>query len=245
MIASNLFLVSSLDFNFEENYVLLRNQELRLYSDELLTELPTVPKNHPHHKEWKLRTITLRRFINYLGKKHSESDLLDLGCGNGWFTNCCSKYVKSAIGVDINMTELKQASRVFSKKNLIFYYWDIFSDISIDRKFDIIVLNASIQYFENLQNLFEKLKLLLKKGGEIHLLDSPFYERENLNAAVERSRAYYKKIGFPQMQSFYFHHSKEKIIQEGFEVKHKGEKIRLLRLVKGESPFSWFLYKEK
>jgi hypothetical protein len=51
----------------------------------------------------------------------------------------CSGNVKTVSGVDLNLTELEQASLVFQKENLNFYYWDVFSDSPFENGFDVIV----------------------------------------------------------------------------------------------------------
>src|SRR5882757_2465665 len=73
-------------------------------------------------------------------------------------------------------------------------------------QFDCIVFAASIQYFPSLKKALYKTLSCLKPGGEIHVLDTPFYKPENLERAKRQTLAYYTSFGYPEMADYYFHH---------------------------------------
>ena len=83
--------------------------------------------------------------------------------------------------------------------------------LPVEDKFDMIVFAASIQYFSSFEKMIREALLLLKKGGEIHILDSFFYKNGKINEAKQRSLLYYRSIGFEQMAEDYFHHSAESL----------------------------------
>jgi SAM-dependent methyltransferase len=160
-----------------------------------LKQLPVIDKKHPHYQEWIMRKKSDLRISDYLGNKKPDK-LLEIGCSNGWFTNLCSKYVKTAVGIDVNLRELEQAALVFNGPHIYFAWWDIFSENPFTENFDIIVLNAVVQYFPDLERLFNKLNKLkqhLNPGGEIHIIDSPFYLETAISSAKLRSDEYYQK----------------------------------------------------
>jgi ubiquinone/menaquinone biosynthesis C-methylase UbiE len=196
---------------FEHNYIRLRQKEKRIYSDEEVANLPVVSIGHPHYAEWKSRQQSIKRLFNYLEKKERPLNILEIGCGNGWLSHQLSKLKRSQVtGSDINHTELEQASRVFvNKPNLKFIYYDILSGAGNDRRFDIIVFAASIQYFHSLSDTIRHGFQILNPGGEIHILDSPFYKPGEITFAERRTEEYYRKLGFPEMTDHYFHHSSE------------------------------------
>src|SRR5579863_3205882 len=109
-------------------YLDLRQKEGRIYSDEALKMLPDVSPNHALAFEWKVRKRSSEKLIKRLSSKHIPLKILEIGCGNGWLSHKISEIGDSEVtGVDINMTELKQATRVFGEqKNLTFLYADIF-----------------------------------------------------------------------------------------------------------------------
>ena len=196
---------------FEEEYYNLRCDEKRILSDAEVRRLPLRKKGEHHYDEWLLRAKSARRVKQYLQEVKGEDHVvMDLGCGNGWFSNLLASGLRAiVIGMDINTKELKQARRVFHNDKVIFFYSDIFSDDFKGRSFDFIFLNAACQYFSKVKTLIARCLQLLKIGGEIHILDSPLYSRSEVKAAGKRSREYFKSIGHAEMAQFYFHHSKD------------------------------------
>jgi ubiquinone/menaquinone biosynthesis C-methylase UbiE len=168
---------------------------------------------------------------------------LDLGCGNGWFSNqiaCISQ--TQIIAVDVNDDELKQAARVFQKPNLKFVYADIFSQESDDlQTFDIITVNSCIQYFDNLENILRQLKSKLSSAGELHIIDSPFYQQSDIASAKERTLAYYQSLGFPEMAEHYFHHTLTNV--GAYEIMYKPNRSALNKLFRRiDTPFMWLKF---
>ncbi len=226
---------------FELNYIDARKKENRLLTDNEVMALPDLPRSHIHHSEWQLRKRTAARFQRYLEKKRKHLSILDLGCGNGWFSNRLANLPESIVfGIDINQPELRQAISVFKKPNLDFAYSDIFSDSELRlRKFDIIVLNSVLQYFPDPAGLMVILKEMLAGDGEIHILDTPFYRSDQIEPARLRSKKYYESIGNPQMADRYFHHQKPHL--GDFEVCYKPSVFSRLM---NDSPFEWIRIKK-
>lgn len=236
---SKLNFISPIDAEFEVAYLKIRRIENRVYTDD---EVKLLPASKKQTSEWKLRAKSADRFKRYLAEQHAESLLLEIGCGNGWFTNFCSNQVKKAVGVDINSTELKQATKLFGKEKTQFYYWNLFDKSPFVELFDLIVLNASVQYFEDFKSLVNRLKSLLKKGGEIHIIDSPFYKKTEISSAKERTQAYYAERGASNMAKQYFHHDIKEVAD--FEELYKGKRSKFQKLFFGkDSPFSWYRLK--
>ncbi|MCB2220236.1 MAG: class I SAM-dependent methyltransferase [Bacteroidetes bacterium] len=229
-----------LSSSFESDYLKVRAAEQRLYSDEYVVALPEL-KNHVHQHEWKMRNRSANRVLSYFQNTHSGR-LLDLGCGNGWFSQALAKKSRlQVIGMDVNLTELKQAARLFQRSNLQFVYADIFNADIPPGFFDVITLNASVQYFPDLSLLLKKLFLILKPKGEIHIIDTPFYHVTELEEARKRTRDYYAGIGYPEMATHYFHHSYDALKHFKYDFLYKPEtRSRILRYFgKAEIPFPW------
>lgn len=227
---------------FEQLYLTVREKEARIYTDDQVSQLPYLKNGDPHYKEWKLRAKTLERFLHYLSERHSDSRLLEVGCGNGWFSNQCAKHVCSVDGIDVNMLELEQASKVFQQDNISFHYWDIFSISPFEYQFDCIVLNAVIQYFPDVNVVLKRMKELLNPNGEIHIIDSPLYSLRELAHAKKRTQDYYIGMNVPEMANYYFHHPNDSL--NGFDVLYRPSGNRILSLLKGkDSPFNWYRLK--
>ena len=197
----------------EEIYLKTRKKEGRLYDDSIVKNLPEFSADHRYYGEWRIRKLSSQKLIHYLSNIKGEKEILDLGCGNGWLSNKLSRLDKSdVIGMDLNITELEQASRVFlPRNNLLFAYADIFNNALGEYKFDFIILAAMIQYFRDISSLFENLLGKLKAKGEIHIIDSPLYSEKEVLKARERSALYYTELGVPEMKEYYNHHTLREI----------------------------------
>ena len=207
--------------------------------------LPEIRKNHPHYGEWLVRKKSCQRLIHYLAAKKSRLHILEIGCGNGWLSAQLADMPRSeVIGSDINWLELQQAARVFSKKpKLKFIYGDIRSGMLQDLKFDVIVLAASMQYFPALHEIMDCALPQLYPGGEIHILDSPFYEPSRIGAAGKRTLAYYKALGFPEMAAHYHHHCFDEL--KPFHYKILSNPLSFRNRFFGKNPFPWVCVKNE
>lgn len=218
-----------------------------MFNDNLCGSLPYLPPSHRLRKEWRFRADTMKRFLSYVRTKTGVLSVLDLGCGNGWFIRHLKKERPdlSIWGLEVNSEELGQAARLSGGGNVSFIYGDMEDDILEPGFFDMIILNASVQYFPDLGSLIFRLLTLLKEKGEIHILDSPFYEDERQRRlARERSDEYYARIGCPEMSSGYFHHCPVFPREVSAKLMYDPVKLvnRALRAFgKPASPFPWYL----
>jgi ubiquinone/menaquinone biosynthesis C-methylase UbiE len=145
---------------------------------------------------------------------------LEIGCGNGWLSHKLAEIPRTeVIGLDINLKELQQAANVFTNSNLQFAYGDIRENILQNRQFDIIIFAGTIPYFSSLTEIILSTLESLTPGGEIHIMDSFFYNAENVETAKQNCREYYKNMGFPGMANYYFHHLLKDIYHFNCEVK--------------------------
>lgn len=226
----------------EELYVKVRDAEGRIIADEVVRRLPAVNTDHPYYSEWKIRSENLNDLLDHLSKKGQNLNILDLGCGNGWMSKRLNESGHSVTAADLNLVELEQAERVFdSSVRLQWVYANIMADDIPNAPFDVIVLAASCQYFSDISSLKERLLLLLKENGEIHLFDSIFYTPANQQQARQRSKDYYASLGFPQMAEYYFHHSIDDLHKAGFKKKEKPFLKRLFN----KSILSWYIFTKR
>lgn len=228
------------EFSFEEAYIRLRTKEGRIYSDDELLRLPEIVTHHRYYNEWQLRKRSAEKLRTYFRKKNKPLTIQEAGCGNGWLSRFLSTIPLSRItGTDINKTELLQAKRVFGHvPNLQFICGDFNSAALMDKHFDCIVFASCIQYFSSLGELISSALQKLKPGGEIHILDSPFYQQNELAAARRRTAHYFSEIGFAEMADNYFHHSLEELQPFNISMLHKpGFISRYIWMNK--NPFPW------
>jgi SAM-dependent methyltransferase len=225
--------------SFEENYLAAREKENRLYTDEQVKRLPFIEETHPHYKEWLIRQNSLAKLSQHLSLKKRKLDILEVGCGNGWLSHHLSKITGSYVtGIDINKIEIDQANRVFARtENLKFFFGEITDEIIRQKKFDTMVFAASIQYFPSLNEIIPASLQLLKKEGEIHIIDSHFYKRHELEAARLRTYEYYHSLQMPQMTKHYFHHCVDEL--KPFHHKILYNPHSLINKLATKNPFPW------
>ena len=229
--------------SFEEYYVLLRSREGRLYTDDVVKNLPKVSPRDPFYQEWILRKQSSARLVDYLQNKNRPLQILEVGCGNGWLCNLLAGIPGAKVtGSDINNTELVQAARVFQKPNLEFIQADIRSGDTAFPLFDMIIFAASVQYFSSLPRIIRAALALLKPGGEIHILDSFFYKEDQLQAAKKRTADYYESLGLPGFTLHYFHHSTEQLAE--FHPVLMYHPSRFKNLLRKQNPFPWYCIKK-
>ena len=225
---------------FEEEYLALRKKEGRLFTDDEVTRLPDIAGTHPLKKEWGVRKASCRRLVEYLVKKQKALTILEVGCGNGWLSNQLS-HIEGAVvtGLDINSFELEQAVRVFGRHaNLRFVQGDLREEALDGQNFDILVFAASIQYFSSLPQIMEAAFGHLKKDGEIHIMDSRFYDAKQIGSARRRSEQYFSRLGFQKMSGFYFHHSIDDLIGYNRQFLFDPDKT-FNKLFRRNNPFQW------
>lgn len=238
-----VYILSPIVSKFEDVYLKVRENENRVYSNNELKQLPFASKSNPHKNEWDLRAKSFLRFKEYLKTKKQNLNLLDLGCGNGWFCGQFSRtFDHKFYCADVNLTEMKQGRNVFNSEQIKFIYADIFNAEIPTSSFDIITVNAAVQYFPDLKRLIERLLALIKGNGEVHIIDSPFYNSEEVDAAKKRTFEYYTSIGFPEMANNYFHHSRDDLSAFTYEILFDPNSmlsnVKKILMMK-DSPFPW------
>ncbi len=226
-------------------YLRARELEGRLYSDSLVSSLPDVPAGHPLAAEWRLRADSARRLVRYLSRSTSPIRVVEVGCGNGWLAHRIAGIEGSQVaGLDGNRVELEQARRVFAGiPNLRFVLGDVATAACPLERPTAIVLASVIQYVPDLAALLERLMSWLSPAGEVHILDSPLYPPQEIEAARARSRRYYEQLGVPEMAGFYHHHAWSELEGVPFDVlydpKGLGPRVASRFLRRPRSPFPW------
>lgn len=231
---------------FEKTYIPLRTKEHRILSDAEVAQLPSVPRSHPLRKEWQLRKASSLKLIKYLTREVWAKNILEVGCGNGWLSNMISHVpLANVIGIDINKTELEQASRVFNHtRNLAFMLGEI-EKITFPFPLDYIILASSLQYFAHPRLLISNLLDKLTKKGEIHILDSPIYNLEDLVGAKQRSREYFERQQ-SGMIAYYHHHAWRDLEDFNFVVVEDPKSLayKLRSVFSPASPFPWLVIRK-
>ncbi|EPY13414.1 class I SAM-dependent methyltransferase [Paenibacillus alvei] len=98
----------------------------------------------------------------YIQAYNSNADILDLACGQGTLLTHIRNF-QSYIGVDYSEEGLKLALELTSEK-CSFIRADIES-FTTERKFDLIIMNECLYYFDDPMNILEKYQQYLQREG--------------------------------------------------------------------------------
>ncbi len=105
------------------------------------------------------RKIVKSRFEHFSGE-----NILDLGCGYGFFTDYFKSIGAKTIGIDASEKMIEIARKRFPQSN--FSVMDITTPLAFENnQFDIIFSNLVLMDVENIDFIFSECKRILKTGG--------------------------------------------------------------------------------
>lgn len=191
---------------FGAEYARQREAEGRTYSSEELLRLPYLFEG-PIARQWGVRarsfSLFMRRVLRPLACRVGRPlTLLDLGAGNGWLSFRVAMEGHTAIALDIRddsvdglgaadlfieRAEGRMERRVAS-----------FSAIPLNSgRVDLAVFNASLHYALDLEACLREVARVVRPGGLIAILDSPFYrrERDGLSMVAEKKKQAGERFG--------------------------------------------------
>jgi SAM-dependent methyltransferase len=183
---------------FREAYGAHRAAEGRRHDRAELLALPYLASGQLA-RQWAVRARTFDAFIALvlapaMRRLGRPIQLIDLGAGNGWLCRRAVLAGCEAVAVDIRdddvdglgaaMPYLENGRRRFDRVVATF------DDLPVaDGRFDIAVFNASLHYATDLAAALREARRVVRDGGRIVILDSPFYGREaNGEAMVAEKR---------------------------------------------------------
>tara|TARA_B100000073_G_C23579931_1_gene511802 strand:+ start:108 stop:743 length:636 start_codon:yes stop_codon:yes gene_type:complete len=103
----------------------------------------------------------------------TSSELLDIGCGNGFLTKNISKYFKSTIGIDLSDTGIEQAQK-FSNEKLQFKKISLDQMIKEGKRFKFISSFEVIEHQYLPDDFLNQINKILEDDGKL-LISTPYH----------------------------------------------------------------------
>jgi SAM-dependent methyltransferase len=178
---------------FGVEYASHRAAEGRTYSDDELLRLPYLCEG-PLARQWAVRArsfdVFMTRVLRPLAERRGRPlTLLDLGAGNGWLSYHAAMDGHRAIALDIrdDTVDGLGAAEFFLRRTRgrMERLVASFAEIPLgDATVDLAVFNASLHYALDLATCLREAMRVVRPGGQIVILDTPFYRHERDGAAM-------------------------------------------------------------
>ena len=167
---------------FRRDYAAHRASEGRGLDIAALRTLPYLRRG-PLAKQWSVRARTfdvfLRRVVRPLASEFGPPlRVADLGAGNGWLSYrlACEGHCGTAIDIRDDQVDGLGAARQLLAETRFTCQVASFDALPLgDGSVDLAVFNASLHYATDLAATLAEAARVVRAGGRIVVLDSPFY----------------------------------------------------------------------
>ena len=176
----------------------------------------------------KLRLQNSKLIFNALHKFKSlkDSELLDIGCGAGWFLKIANGHQIKAIGIEVDI-EIATSAKHTGLEVISGHFPESLPD---GVKFDVISFNDVVEHLENPHEILSICRSLLNEKG-ILIINLPnsngfFYFISKILAKIGYQNSIDRlwQKGYESPHLFYFNNRNLKILaeQHSFKLIHKG-----------------------
>lgn len=141
------------------------------------------------HIQKKMKDYLMNFLIHTSKNTNTVKNILEIGCGTGYLTNSLINFFPSAhiTAVDISPEMIANIKLKFSSNSVNFICADI-EDIKLDKTYDLIISNATFQWFNDSSSTIKKLFTALKPNGTICFSTFGNYTFHELNGCFEKTR---------------------------------------------------------
>lgn len=174
-------------------YALHRQAEGRDYAGEDLLALPYL-RTGPLAHQWAVRARSFDAFVRRLARPHAARlgrslTILDLGAGNCWLSYRMALEGHRAVALDIREDSVDGlgAGDAFVRRapGMIERVRSSFDAIPLETgSADIALFNASFHYATDAAAALREAARVVRPGGAVAILDTPFYRRERDGLAM-------------------------------------------------------------
>ncbi|WP_371185046.1 malonyl-ACP O-methyltransferase BioC [Thalassotalea maritima] len=161
----------------------------------------------------RLQRLSGQKILPMLTKQHSFN-VLDLGCGTGYFTEIMARQFDRVSGVDLSRQMLEFA-KIHRQPDIDFYQADMHHLPVYNETYDSVFSNLAVQWSYDLTALFTEVHRVLKPGGTFvftTLLDGTLCELERAWQHVDNDKHVLDFLQFDDLNQC--------VLQSAFDVKH-------------------------
>lgn len=119
----------------------------------------------------------------------ASDEILEVGCGNGFFTSFLRKHVKHVDAFDYSENMIKQAKEIYGQKNNTFFHDNLLQPTNISRSYDVVVCTRvliNLESFEQQKIAFNNLLSWVRPCGKLLILEG-FIEGFNALNAIRKA----------------------------------------------------------
>ena len=127
-------------------------------------------KNNSDVIPWEIKTVdpNLKQFLDSIDLNTGK--LLELGSGSGYDSVYLADHGFNVTAIDVSEDVIELSKKIHVNSKVNFVAADFFQDIT-DKKFDVIYDRGFLHNYKNrLQEIFEKLNILLTDNGKLIII---------------------------------------------------------------------------
>lgn len=156
--------------NFWSAYAAHRAAEGRSMSCSEMLAIPYLPS-----RQWAVRARTFEAFTRLVAVDEATR-VLDLGAGNGWLSYRLTLSGVDCVAIDVRDDDVDGLGASFCYRGFERVVASFDALPLGDGGFDVAVFNAALHYALDLGTVLRETQRVVRPGGRIVILDSPFYE---------------------------------------------------------------------
>jgi ubiquinone/menaquinone biosynthesis C-methylase UbiE len=138
-----------------------------------------------------------QKIIESLSEEHNLGDVVEFGCGTGYFTKAIAKNAKHVIATDLSNEMLEVARKKLKEfQNITIQKADCENIAFQPGKFDTVLMANVIHYIKNPKSVLRECGRILKAKGLLLLVDYTGYSMK-WSEKIKLIIRFYKKCGMP------------------------------------------------
>lgn len=148
-----------------ENYLILKCSYCVFgQTDKLDVQKGKYHRDEVYIEEEKLFKNIFQKRVDKILKFKKEGKVLEIGCSTGIMLSLLKNLGWEVVGVEIS----KKAAGVAAKRGIPVTVWD-FMQTNLDEKYDLVILNHTLEHMDHPVRVLEKIKSLLSPSGLLYI----------------------------------------------------------------------------